>query len=68
MHCIDNGPVEGFWGIQEREMYYGRKYNTCEGLILAIKNYIRYYNNERIKCDLHRMMPKDFHDQYEMMA
>ena len=23
-HCIDNGPMEGFWGILKRERYYGR--------------------------------------------
>lgn len=22
-HCIDNGPMEGFWGILKRERYYG---------------------------------------------
>ncbi len=22
--CIDNGPMEGFWGIMKREMYYGK--------------------------------------------
>ena len=22
-HCIDNGPMEGFWGILKREEYYG---------------------------------------------
>ena len=25
-HCIDNGPMEGFWGVLKRETYYG----TCE--------------------------------------
>lgn len=25
--CIDNGPMERFWGTMKREMYYGRKYN-----------------------------------------
>ena len=20
--CIDNGPMEGFWGVMKREMYY----------------------------------------------
>ena len=34
--CIDNGPMEGFWGIMKREMYYGRKYKTKEALISAI--------------------------------
>ena len=23
--CIDNGPMEGFWGILKRERYYGRE-------------------------------------------
>ena len=29
--CIDNGPMEGFWGIMKREMYYGRKYPYQKG-------------------------------------
>lgn len=30
-HCTDNGPMEGFWGILKREMYYGRKYPYQKG-------------------------------------
>ena len=26
-HCIDNGPMEGFWGILKREMYYRQHFN-----------------------------------------
>jgi len=26
--CIDNGPMEGFWGLMKRAMYYGKKYKT----------------------------------------
>ena len=26
--CIDNGPMEGFWGILKRECYYGHKGET----------------------------------------
>ena len=48
-HCIDNGPMEGFWGILKRETYYGRKFNEREALVKAIENYIDYYNNERIQ-------------------
>ena len=25
-HCTDNGPMEGFWGILKREIYYSRKF------------------------------------------
>lgn len=27
-HCIDNGPMEGFWGILKRERYYGRRFTS----------------------------------------
>ena len=38
-HCIDNGPMEGFWGILKRECYYGRKFTSEASLITAIENY-----------------------------
>ena len=29
--CIDNGPMEGFWGILKRERYYGKRFTRqCE--------------------------------------
>ena len=67
-HCIDNGPMEGFWGILKRETYYGRKFNEREALGKAIENYIDYYNNERIQRKLHLMTPLEFHDQYQTAA
>ena len=40
-HCIDNGPMEGFWGILKREMYYKQRFNDRSSLITAIANYMR---------------------------
>ena len=34
--CIDNGPMEGFWGILKSEMYYLRKFTDEQELISAI--------------------------------
>ena len=46
--CIDNGPMEGFWGIMKCEMYHYRKnYKTKEELINAIDNWIYYYTYDR---------------------
>ena len=46
--CIDNGPMEGFWGIMKCEMYhYGKHYNTKDELIKAIDDWIHYYMYER---------------------
>lgn len=47
--CIDNGPVEGFWGIIKREMYYGKCFTLREELIQSILDYIEYYNNRRLQ-------------------
>ena len=59
--CIDNGPVEGFWGIMKREMYYGRKYKTKEALIKAIEDSIDYYTNKRVQRNLGIVTPMEFY-------
>lgn len=62
-HCIDNGPMEGFWGIMKREMYYGRKYKTKEELILAIEKYMDYYFNRRVQRKLGILTPFEYHEK-----
>ena len=58
--CIDNGPIENFWGIIKSEMYYLNKFNTYEELKVAIDDYIRFYNNERLQSGLGCMTPIEF--------
>ena len=67
-HCIDNGPMEGFWGILKREKYYGIRFTSRKDLVSAIEDYISYYNNERIQRNLHLMTPVEFHEQYYLAA
>lgn len=59
--CIDNGPMEGYWGILKSEMYYLRKFTDREELIEAIENYIHFYNTKRYQLKLHCMTPMEFH-------
>ncbi len=59
--CIDNGPMEGYWGILKSEMYYLRKFTDREDLVYAIENYIRFYNTKRYQFKLHCMTPMEFH-------
>ena len=61
--CIDNGPMERFWGLMKREMYYGKKYKTKEELMLAIEKYIDYYTNKRVQRNLGVLTPLEFHEQ-----
>ncbi|MBQ5514701.1 MAG: IS3 family transposase, partial [Oscillospiraceae bacterium] len=59
--CIDNGPMEGFWGILKSEMYYLRKFTSHDDLISAIEQYLYFYNNKRYQLRLKCMTPMEFH-------
>ena len=67
-HCIDNGPMEGFWGILKREIYYGKRFTSKTDLVNTVESYIRYYNTERIQRKLCLMTPVEFHENYYMAA
>lgn len=63
-HCIDNGPMEGFWGILKRERYYGRRFTGKQELILMIERYIHYYNTRRVQRNLGILTPLEKHNRY----
>jgi transposase InsO family protein len=48
-HCIDNGPTEGFWGIIKSEMYALYEITDEASLRFAIKDYLRFYAEERLQ-------------------
>ena len=56
-HCIDNGPTEGFWGIIKSEMYAMYEIKDEESLRFAIKDYLRFYSEERIQERYHYKTP-----------
>jgi transposase InsO family protein len=61
-NCVDNGPMEGFWGIVKSEMYHLYKFNTYEELKDAIDEYINFYNTERLQFGLGAMSPIEFRE------
>ncbi len=63
-HCIDNGPMEGFWGTLKRERYYGKRFTSKQELTQMITNYIRYYNTQRVQRNLGIMTPMEKHSLY----
>lgn len=58
--CIDNGPMEGFFGIIKVEKYYLNKYDTLDDLKNDIKEYIRFYNEERLQKNLGNKSPLEY--------
>lgn len=66
--CIDNGPMEGFWGILKRERYYGKRFTDKEELVTMIETYIEYYNNKRLQRNLGVLTPMEKHQKYLLVA
>lgn len=62
--CIDNGPMEGFWGIIKRERYYGKQFANKISLVKMIEEYIDYYNNIRLQRNLGVLTPMEKHEIY----
>jgi transposase InsO family protein len=62
--CIDNGPMEGFWGILKRERYYGRRFTSKKELVQMIQDYIHYYNTRRVQRNLGVLTPMEKHELY----
>ena len=62
--CIDNGPMEGFWGMIKREKYYGKKFMSRTELITRITDYMDYYNNGRYQRKLYVLTPMEYHNLY----
>ena len=61
--CIDNGPIEAFWGTLKVEKYYLYKFDWFEALKHAIDTYIKFYNNERYQEKLNGLSPLEYRVQ-----
>jgi transposase InsO family protein len=59
-NCLDNSPMENFFGLLKQEMYYGEKRKPFKQLKGEIEEYIIYYNNIRIKEKLAGMSPVQY--------
>lgn len=57
--CIDNGPIEGFWGIVKSEMYIHHKYESIKELRQAIHKYIDFYNYQRFQSRFNNQTPME---------
>jgi putative transposase len=66
--CINNGPMEGFWGILKCEMYYLHKFDNYESLAAAIEEYIHFYNYNRRQKKLKCLSPKSYRQLLENAA
>ncbi|WP_411162012.1 IS3 family transposase [Flavobacterium sp. DG1-102-2] len=63
-NCLDNAIIENFFGIIKSELFYLKKYTSINELKKEIIEYIKYYNNDRIKLNLKGMSPVKYRAHY----
>lgn len=56
-NCHDNSVMENFFGLLKQEIYYDKTYYSYGELKQAIEDYIKYYNEKRIKERLGWLSP-----------
>lgn len=63
-NCYDNCIMETFFGRMKNEMYYGyeNEYKSFEEFEKAVKEYIDYYNNDRIQSKTKWMPPVKYRE------
>ena len=59
-NCLDNSPMENFFSVLKQEMYYGVEFESYDKLVKEIEEYIKWYNEDRIKTKLNGMSPVDY--------
>ena len=59
-NCLDNSVMENFFGRLKVEMFYGEKFQTVDEFVHCLKEYIHYWNNERISLTLNGKSPVQY--------
>ena len=62
-NCLDNSMMENFFGLLKNEFYYANHFTDEQTFLKGLAEYIRYYNNDRIKLRL-SMSPVRYRQLY----
>ena len=58
--CLDNQPIESFWGTLKSEYYYRNKFDSFESLVEGIQSYISRYMHKRYVKKFGGLTPAEF--------
>ena len=58
--CLDNQPIESFWGTLKSEYYYRKKFDSFESLVNGIEGYINRYMHKRYVKRFCGLTPSEF--------
>ena len=62
-NCHDNAAMESFFGLLKSEYFHLTKVASIDELEAGLKQYIHYYNNDRIKQSLNGLSPVQYRTQ-----
>ena len=62
-NCLDNSMMENFFGLLKNEFYYANHFPDEQTFLKGLADYIKYYNNDRIKLRL-SMSPVQYRQEY----
>ena len=62
-NCLDNSVMENFFGLLKSELLYLQKFSSMENFLHELEEYLRYYNEDRIKEKLDGMSPVKYRIQ-----
>ena len=65
-NCLDNAMMESFFGSMKSELLYLENFTSMDQFKSALKEYIRYYNNDRIKLRL-KMSPVEYRMKHQSL-
>ena len=61
--CVDNVPIESFFSILKSECIYLKQNLQKNEIPEVVKNFIMYYNNERLQEKIQELAPMQFRQQ-----
>lgn len=67
-NCLDNAVMENFFGILKKEFFYGKSFKSIATFKAELKQYIHYYNHDRIKEKLKGLSPVQYRSQSLVLA
>ncbi|WP_081106906.1 IS3 family transposase [Lentilactobacillus parabuchneri] len=62
-NCHDNAPIESFFNLMKRECLNRYQINDITALRKLVKQYIQWFNNERISRNKNGLTPVEYRNQ-----
>ena len=63
-YCLGNAMMDNLFGLMKNELLYTNKFESIEDFEGALRKYIDWYNNKRIKLRLKGMSPVQYRAHY----